>query len=168
MSICCAFSFSLLSFQGWGWDTMCVCLAPLEDLTRALQFSFSDFLRLLCPFWFGWCCLLAMASLPWIPSSCSGSGRSGSKCHGLVRTAPGARDSGSQMVRCPARSPPWSQASPTLRCPGHARSWRLPGLPSHPEKAFHNFFPCFCFSLSAALSLLVRFQLQLVCHPSLC
>lgn len=42
MSICCAFSFSLLSFQGWGWDTMCVCLAPLEDLTRALQFSFSE------------------------------------------------------------------------------------------------------------------------------
>lgn len=41
MSICCAFSFSLLSRVGVGIKS--VCLAPLEDLTRALQFSFGSF-----------------------------------------------------------------------------------------------------------------------------
>lgn len=37
MSICCAFSFSLLYLsRAEGWDKRCVGLAPLEDLTRVL------------------------------------------------------------------------------------------------------------------------------------
>lgn len=136
MSICCAFSFSLLSFQGWGWDKN-VCLAPLEDLTRALHFSFLE-----VPFpVLSWVMSFAGHGLNALNSQLLiRNHRSSFKCHGLVRVAPGLSDDNSQMVLCPACSPLWSQASPDLRCPGHARSCRLPGLPSHPEEALHSLF----------------------------
>lgn len=138
---------------------MCVCLAPLEDLTRALHFPFPE---VPLPFWFGLCCLLAMAFMPWIPSFWSGTGMSSSKCYGPYQAAPGLCDCSSQIILWWACSPLWAQASPDFRCLGHAH--RLPEFPSHPEEVSHELLFLFLFFLNCCFEPLSK--ISVMARPS--
>lgn len=85
--LCIFFQFAL-SFQGWGWDKRCVCLAPLEDLIRALQFPFLEvtlpFLVLLCLCW-PWASCLEFPALDQEQGS-----QVLTKYSGLLKTATGS------------------------------------------------------------------------------